>query len=71
MRNAIVLCERGPPLGIVDKGQSVKDAGGLGIILYNPSFYGEDAPPLAHLLPASLVGFFTGAELRNYVISTK
>ncbi len=60
----IVICLRGGNAR-VDKGLAVANAGGVGMILYNPN----DAQALvtdSHFLPASHVNFTTGTAIKAY-----
>lgn len=61
----IVLCLRGVNAR-VEKSEVVADAGGAGMILYNPN----DAQALitdSHFIPASHVNFTTGSEIKAYI----
>ncbi|GLT40160.1 hypothetical protein SLA2020_143150 [Shorea laevis] len=62
----IVVCDRG---GIerARKGFVVKDAGGVGMILANTEFYGEELVADAHILPSSAVGEKTGDAIKKYI----
>jgi subtilisin family serine protease len=60
----IVICLRGV-FARVDKGLAVANAGGAGMILYNP----DDAQALvtdSHYLPATHVNFTTGSAIKAY-----
>lgn len=61
----IVLCLRGQNPR-VEKSEVVADAGGIGMILYNPN----DAQALitdSHFIPSSHVNFTTGSEIKAYI----
>jgi len=60
----IVICLRGV-FARVDKGLAVANAGGAGMVLYNPN----DAQALvtdSHFLPATHVNFTTGSAIKEY-----
>ncbi len=61
----IVVCLRGV-VGRVDKSLAVSDAGGAGMILYNPN----DAQALvtdSHWVPSTHVNFTTGSAIKAYI----
>ncbi|KAJ4346012.1 hypothetical protein N0V95_005795 [Ascochyta clinopodiicola] len=62
----IVVCIRGSNTR-VEKGQVVKDAGGLGMILANDDSNGEDTLADPHVLPAIQVGASARSALIEYV----
>nr|GMD00607.1 subtilisin-like protease SBT1.3 [Ipomoea batatas] len=62
----IVICDRGISPR-VQKGQVVKDAGGVGMILSNTAANGEELVADSHLLPAVGVGETAGNSIKNYV----
>ncbi|UPX16735.1 uncharacterized protein EKO05_0007122 [Ascochyta rabiei] len=62
----IVVCIRGIN-DRVEKGQVVKDAGGLGMILVNADWEGEDTITDPHVLPAINVGASYRSALAEYV----
>ncbi|GFP98377.1 subtilisin-like protease [Phtheirospermum japonicum] len=61
----IVICDRGISPR-VQKGQVVKDAGGVGMILTNTAANGEELVADCHLLPAVAVGETTGKFIKHY-----
>lgn len=65
----IVLCERGTN-GRVEKGQVVRDAGGLGMVLVNDVASGESLLGDAHVLPAVMLGYSAAAPVREYIASS-
>ncbi|CAN1258621.1 Subtilisin-like protease 3 [Linum perenne] len=71
VRGKIVLCERGGLIGRVDKGQEVKNKGGIAMILINDQPNGFDTLADAHVLPASHVSFKDGQAIKSYINSTK
>lgn len=66
----IVICDRGISPR-VQKGQVVKNAGGVGMILTNTAANGEELVADCHLLPAVAVGEKEGKDIKQYVLTTK
>ncbi|CAM9003917.1 unnamed protein product [Rhodiola kirilowii] len=66
VRGKVVLCDRGIN-SRVEKGQVVRDAGGVGMILANTAITGEELVADSHLLPAVAVGKKVGDMIRVYV----
>ncbi|KAG6788808.1 hypothetical protein POTOM_004885 [Populus tomentosa] len=62
----IVLCDRGINSRPA-KGEVVKKAGGVGMILANGAFDGEGLVADCHVLPATAVGASGGDEIRRYM----
>ncbi|XP_045812225.1 subtilisin-like protease SBT1.7 [Trifolium pratense] len=62
----IVLCDRGG-ISRTEKGNVVKSAGGLGMVLANTD--GEQPVADAHILPATAVGFKDGEAIKKYLFS--
>ncbi|KAL9224655.1 hypothetical protein vseg_000671 [Gypsophila vaccaria] len=62
----VVICDRGINAR-VEKGEVVKEAGGVGMILANTAASGEELVADAHLLPALAVGMKNGNLIREYV----
>ncbi|CAN1333004.1 Subtilisin-like protease 3 [Linum perenne] len=71
IKGKIVLCERGGEIGRIEKGQEVKDNGGIAMILMNDQQSGFDTLADAHVLPASHVSFVSGQTIKQYINSTK
>ncbi|CAL9178233.1 unnamed protein product [Musa hybrid cultivar] len=61
----VVMCDRGVSPR-VQKGQVVKDAGGIGMILANTAANGDELVADSHLLPAVAVGETAGEEIKRY-----
>ncbi|XP_055826022.1 subtilisin-like protease SBT1.3 [Solanum dulcamara] len=61
----IVICDRGISPR-VQKGQVVKEAGGVGMILTNTAANGEELVADCHLLPAVAVGEMEGRAIKHY-----
>ncbi|CAN7005248.1 unnamed protein product [Brassica oleracea var. botrytis] len=68
VKGKIVMCDRGVNAR-VQKGEVVKAAGGLGMILANTAENGEELVADAHLLPATAVGEKAGDIIRHYVLT--
>ncbi|KAK6155799.1 hypothetical protein DH2020_010047 [Rehmannia glutinosa] len=66
----IVICDRGISPR-VQKGQVVKDAGGVGMILTNTAANGEELVADCHLLPAVAVGETTGKFIKHYAAANR
>ncbi|KAD7480401.1 hypothetical protein E3N88_03537 [Mikania micrantha] len=63
----IVICDRGISPR-VQKGQVVKQAGGIGMILSNTAANGEELVADCHLLPAVAVGEKVGKTIKQYAM---
>lgn len=68
VKGKIVLCDRGINSRAA-KGEVVKKAGGVGMILANGVFDGEGLVADCHVLPATAVGAAAGDEIRKYIQS--
>ncbi|KAK6118738.1 hypothetical protein DH2020_047543 [Rehmannia glutinosa] len=68
VKGKIVLCDRGINSRAA-KGEVVKKAGGIGMILANGVFDGEGLVADCHVLPATAVGAIAGDEIRKYIQS--
>ncbi|XP_030454346.1 subtilisin-like protease SBT1.7 [Syzygium oleosum] len=64
----IVVCDRGGN-SRPQKSMVVKNAGGVGMILTNTEYYGEELVADAHLLPSAAVGQKAGIEIKKYIFS--
>uniref|UniRef100_A0A1D1Z0D1 Subtilisin-like protease n=1 Tax=Anthurium amnicola TaxID=1678845 RepID=A0A1D1Z0D1_9ARAE len=69
VKGAIVICDRGSSPRVA-KGQVVKSAGGVGMILANGISNGEGLVGDAHVLPACAVGSDEGDAVKAYVSSS-
>ncbi|GAB4858702.1 hypothetical protein Ancab_010175 [Ancistrocladus abbreviatus] len=65
----IVICDRGISPR-VQKGQVVKDAGGVGMILTNTQANGGELVADCHLLPALAVGASEGNFIKHYAMTS-
>ncbi|CAH9101761.1 unnamed protein product [Cuscuta epithymum] len=70
VKGKVVLCDRGSNPR-VEKGEVVKEAGGVGMILANTEASGEELVADSHLLPAVAVGKHSGDAIREYVKGSK
>ncbi|MBA0836523.1 hypothetical protein Goarm_008731 [Gossypium armourianum] len=68
VKGKIVLCDRGINSRAA-KGEVVKKAGGVGMILANGVFDGEGLVVDCHVLPATAVGASNADEIRQYIDS--
>ncbi|PIA50859.1 hypothetical protein AQUCO_01200261v1 [Aquilegia coerulea] len=64
----IVICDRGGNARVA-KGDAVKRAGGVGMILANTDDAGEELIADSHLIPATTVGAIVGDKIREYARS--
>ena len=62
----IVVCDRGT-YGRVAKGQEVKDAGGIGMVLANDAASGDSLTADMHVLPALHITFDDGQVLKAWI----
>ncbi|KAL3499441.1 hypothetical protein ACH5RR_038534 [Cinchona calisaya] len=69
-KGKVVLCERGGQIARIDKGQTVKDAGGAAMILMNEEIDGYSTLADAHVLTATHVSFSDGQAIKAYINST-
>ncbi|KAF9620621.1 hypothetical protein IFM89_013647 [Coptis chinensis] len=68
-KGKIVLCMRGEGLRVA-KGEEVKRAGGVGMILGNGPSNGDELTVDAHVLPATAVGANDATTILNYIKSS-
>ncbi|URE22264.1 Subtilase family [Musa troglodytarum] len=66
VKGKIVLCDRGVNSRAA-KGEVVRKAGAVGMILANGIFDGEGLVADCHVLPAAAVGAVAGDEIRKYI----
>lgn len=69
VKDKIVLCDRGINSRAA-KGEVVRNAGGVGMIMANGVFDGEGLVADCHVLPATAVGAIGGDEIRKYISSS-
>ncbi|KAI3689802.1 hypothetical protein L2E82_47771 [Cichorium intybus] len=70
VKGKVVICDRGGGVARIDKGQTVKDAGGAAMILVNQETDGDTTEADAHVLPASHVSYQVGVTIKTYLFST-
>ncbi|KAK1419009.1 hypothetical protein QVD17_28165 [Tagetes erecta] len=70
VKGKVVVCDRGGDIARIDKGQTVKDAGGAAMILANEEVDGDTTEADAHVLPASHVAYDVGVAIKTYINST-
>ncbi|KAA8522319.1 hypothetical protein F0562_013320 [Nyssa sinensis] len=70
VKGKVVLCVRGGGIARIEKGQTVKDAGGAAMILMNEQPDGYSTLADAHVLPATHVGYQDGELIKAYINST-
>uniref|UniRef100_A0A8I6X8F6 Subtilisin-like protease n=1 Tax=Hordeum vulgare subsp. vulgare TaxID=112509 RepID=A0A8I6X8F6_HORVV len=66
----IVVCTRGGSNGRVAKGQVVKDAGGVGMVLCNDAASGDNVIADPHIIPAAHCSYSKCLEILSYIQST-
>ena len=66
----MVVCDRGVN-GRAEKGEVVKKAGGVAMVLANTEINLEEDSVDAHVLPATLIGYSEAVQLKSYINSTK
>ncbi|KAL7182914.1 hypothetical protein ACSBR1_041572 [Camellia fascicularis] len=66
----VVLCERRGVIDKIAKGQAVKNAGGVAMVLVNPQADGFSTTADAHVLPATHVSHQARLTIKAYINST-
>ncbi|XP_047337955.1 subtilisin-like protease [Impatiens glandulifera] len=69
-KGKIVLCQEGGDALGVEKGPTVRDAGGVAMILANRENSGYTIQAKIHLLPATAVSYAAGVKILDYINST-
>ncbi|XAR70376.1 Cucumisin [Bertholletia excelsa] len=69
VKGKIVLCERGGGIARIAKGEEVKRAGGVGMILMNQEADGFSTQADPHVLPATHVSYEAGSKIKAYITS--
>nr|ABD64827.1 putative subtilisin serine protease of stomatal density and distribution [Isatis tinctoria] len=69
IQGKMVICDRGVN-GRSEKGQAIKEAGGVAMILANIEINQEEDSIDVHLLPATLIGYAESVLLKAYVNAT-
>ena len=70
VKGKIVVCLRGINAR-VEKGEVVRQAGGVGMVLANDESTGNNIIADAHVLPATHIKYLDGLLLYSYLKSTK
>ncbi|XP_055821083.1 subtilisin-like protease [Solanum dulcamara] len=70
LKGKIVMCMLGGNNSFIEKGQAVKDAGGVGMIIYSIPEYGFTTFADAHVLPALFITYKYGMEILHYMNKT-
>ncbi|XP_058114774.1 subtilisin-like protease SBT5.3 [Magnolia sinica] len=70
VKGKIVICLRGINAR-VEKGEAVREAGGVGMILANDEESGNEILSDAHFLPATHITYTDGYQVYSYINSTK
>ncbi|CAK9185824.1 unnamed protein product [Ilex paraguariensis] len=70
VRGKIVVCDRGG-VARVAKGQTVKEAGGVGVVIANVAPIGEGLIADAHLIPGIAITESAASRTANYLNSSK
>lgn len=66
VKGKVVVCDRGINARTA-KGIAVQQAGGVGMILANAEVNGDELTADSHLLPATIVGYQSGIEIKTYI----
>ena len=69
-KGKIVVCIRGKNAR-VEKGQEVRRAGGVGLVLVNDEASGNEMIADAHVLPATHITYSDGIALLDYLNSSR
>ncbi|PIA63454.1 hypothetical protein AQUCO_00201061v1, partial [Aquilegia coerulea] len=67
----IVICERGGSIPRTKKGEVVKNASGVGMVLVNMGDMGESLVADAHIIPTVAITVSTAKKLFSYLASSK
>ncbi|KAL3497577.1 hypothetical protein ACH5RR_040309 [Cinchona calisaya] len=71
VRGKIVVCDFGGGISGIEKGENVKAAGGVGLILINSLQFGYTTSADAHVLPATHLNYVDGLKVVGYINSTR
>ncbi|XP_073121564.1 subtilisin-like protease [Henckelia pumila] len=69
IKGKVVLCEAGGLLA-TEKGEAVKNSGGVAMILLNSEGYANTIQAQAHVLPATRLSYADGLKVKSYINST-
>nr|XP_043630484.1 subtilisin-like protease [Erigeron canadensis] len=70
VKGKVVLCDRGHKMSRTKKGEVVKNAGGVAMIIANQAPEGASTIADSHVLPASHVSYKDGLTIKTYINST-
>ncbi|XP_047337614.1 subtilisin-like protease [Impatiens glandulifera] len=71
VKGKIVLCQRGGGVSRIGKGETVRDAGGIAMILANDEISAYSISADTHVLPATAVSYVAGQKILEYINSTR
>ncbi|KAJ4745334.1 Subtilisin-like protease [Rhynchospora pubera] len=71
VKGKIVVCMRDLEIARVQKGMTVKDAGGAGMVLVNNEYWGDLIIADPHVLPATMITYNDSFTLFSYLKDTK
>lgn len=69
VKGKVVVCEPGV-VSTIEKGEAVKNAGGVAMILLNYEEYANTIQTQVHVLPATRVSYADGLKIKSYINST-
>ncbi|XP_059290219.1 subtilisin-like protease [Lycium ferocissimum] len=69
VKGKIVVCDNDRK-STADQGQAVKDAGGVAMIFVNTKVFGNTIFEVAHVLPATSLGYAEGQQIKAYINSS-
>ncbi|KAK4365289.1 hypothetical protein RND71_016647 [Anisodus tanguticus] len=70
VKGKVVVCNKGGGVTRLEKGQTVKDAGGIAMVLVNLEIDGHDTFAYIDILPTTNVGYSAGEMIKAYINST-
>lgn len=71
LRGKIVVCINGDGISRIRKGEHVKGAGAVGMILINEEAQGYTTSADAHVLPATHLSYVDGLKVQSYIFNSK
>ncbi|TXG62768.1 hypothetical protein EZV62_009762 [Acer yangbiense] len=71
VKGKIVVCHGDNEINPYLKSENVKKAKGVGMILVNPKFYGDELTANPHILPTAGVGYTAGKYITRYASTAK
>ncbi|KAM3321910.1 hypothetical protein P3S67_003061 [Capsicum chacoense] len=70
VKGKVVVCHKGGGITRLEKGQTVRDAGGVAMVLVNLEIDGDCTLAYVDVLPTTNVGYSTGELIKAYINST-